>query len=71
MSHFISLVPCKGKIIRQNCQVIGQVCRPFNVRVIRDFYCLGVASYAKNSKQYLCALQGCFLPQGALILLVL
>ena len=41
------------------------------VRVIRDFYCLGVASYAKNSKQYLCALQGCFLPQGALILLVL
>ncbi|MBP6139231.1 MAG: hypothetical protein KBH24_02695, partial [Brachymonas sp.] len=71
MSHFISLVPCKGKIIRQNCQVIGQVCRPFNVRVIRVFYCFGIVRNGKSRKQYLCALQGCFVPQGALMLVVL
>ena len=41
------------------------------VRVIRVFYCFGIVRNGKSRKQYLCALQGCFVPQGALMLVVL
>ena len=43
----------------------------FFVRVIRVFYCFWLVRYGKSHKQCLYALQGCFVPQGALMLVVL
>ena len=42
-----------------------------NVRDIRGFYCFWLVRYGKSHKQCLCALQGFFVPQGALMLVVL